>query len=48
MHITSKRYEDIWKLGNSLGAMFFVAVSASSKDEDNISAQLKVDPTFMT
>jgi hypothetical protein len=37
MHITSRRYEDIWKLGNSLGAVLFAIVSASSKVEENIS-----------
>jgi hypothetical protein len=34
----------MWKLANSPGATFFDVVSASSKDEDNISTQFKVDP----
>jgi hypothetical protein len=39
----SRRYKDMWKLGNSPGTMFLVVQRASSKDDDRMSTQLKVD-----
>jgi hypothetical protein len=36
---------EAWK---SLGAMFFVAASASSKAEDNMSTHLNVEPVIVT
>jgi hypothetical protein len=44
----SRRYEDIWKLGNSHGTLLFVSLSASSKYDDKIPSHFKADPTFAT
>jgi hypothetical protein len=45
VHIMSRRYEDIWKLGKVLGCAYVTVEMAAVRFSDNISSQLNKTPT---
>jgi hypothetical protein len=47
VHIISKRYDDIWKLGNVLGHACVTVDMGALIFLDNISSQLNETPTTM-